>query len=144
MHLRNQSVKLPKFKNKFAKLCINIRGGTFESKTSAEFLFSYYKTMSSICASMSMQYISFCLCLNEGRRGLQLLQCTTGKLSRRNLFEMSHFLLKIPPTAEPGGLKELRHDYICMCAVLSVLFKTIQIIAIQIKDIQNFAILFVS
>ena len=31
-----------------------------------------------------------------------------------------------------------------MCAVLSVLFKTIQIIAIQIKDIQNFAILFVS
>ena len=52
---------------------------------------------------------------------------------------MSHFLLKIPPTAEPGGLKELRHDYICMCAVLSVLFKTI-----QIKAIQNFAILFVS
>ena len=41
---------------------------------------------------------------------------TTGKLSRRNLFGMSHFLLKIPPTAEPGGLKELRHDvtmYVC-------------------------------
>ena len=112
MHLRNQSVKLPKFKNTLAKL-----EGTFENKTSAQFLFSYYKTMSSICACMSMQYISFCLCLNEGRRGLlQLLQCTTGKLSRRNLFGMSHFLLKIPPTAEPGGLKELRHDvtmYVC-------------------------------
>ena len=45
-----------------------------------------------------------------------MLQYTTGKLSRRNLFGMSHFLLKIPPTAEPGGLKELRHDvtmYVC-------------------------------
>ena len=119
MHLRNQSVKLPKFKNTFAKLCLNI----IENKTSAQFLFSYYKTMSSICACMSIQYISFCLCLNEGRRGLY--SCcnisTTGKLSRRNLFGMSHFLLKIPPTAEPGGLKELRH-YVTMyvCSFVSV------------------------
>ena len=126
MHLRNQSVKLPKFKNTLAKLCLNIRGGHLKVKLQLSFYFLIIK--------QCLLFVHLCLCSiflsvyvwMKAEWGCSC--CNYWKAIQTEFIRDVPFFAENSPNCRAWRVKRVKTwcDYVCVqfCQCCSKLFKS--------------------